>query len=92
MGEIDTAVHCMKDVLGDVPLPAGVVFAAYLPREDIRDSLVFPVSSPLTALADLPAGARIGTCSAPQGAARTPPPRPSRPPCPRQRQFPSEPP
>jgi hydroxymethylbilane synthase len=63
MGEIDAAVHCMKDVPGDVPLPAGVVFAAYLPSEDIRDCLVFPVSSPLTALADLPAGARIGTCS-----------------------------
>jgi hydroxymethylbilane synthase len=33
MGEIDAAVHCMKDVPGDVPLPAGLVFAAYLPRE-----------------------------------------------------------
>jgi hydroxymethylbilane synthase len=63
MGEIDAAVHCMKDVPGDVPLPPGVVFAAYLPREDIRDCLVFPATSPLTALADLPAGARIGTSS-----------------------------
>jgi hydroxymethylbilane synthase len=63
MGEIDAAVHCMKDVPGDVPLPAGLVFAAYLPREDIRDCLVFPASSPMTALADLPAGARIGSCS-----------------------------
>ena len=63
MGEIDAAVHCMKDVPGDVPLPPGLVFAAYLPREDIRDCLVFPASSPMTALADLPAGARIGTCS-----------------------------
>jgi hydroxymethylbilane synthase len=63
MGEIDAAVHCMKDVPGDVPLPAGLVFAAYLPREDIRDCLVFPASSALTALADLPAGARIGTSS-----------------------------
>jgi len=63
MGEIDAAVHCMKDVPGDVPLPAGLLFAAYLPREDIRDCLVFPLSSGHTALADLPAGARIGTCS-----------------------------
>jgi len=63
LGEIDAAVHCMKDVPGDVPLPAGLVFAAYLPREDIRDCLVFPLSSTMTTLADLPAGARIGTSS-----------------------------
>ena len=63
MGEVDAAVHCMKDVPGDVPLPRGLVFAAYLPREDIRDCLVFPASSALATLADLPAGARIGTSS-----------------------------
>jgi hydroxymethylbilane synthase len=63
MGEIDAAVHCMKDVPGDVPLPAGLLFAAYLPREDIRDCVVFPASSGRTVLADLPAGARIGTSS-----------------------------
>jgi hydroxymethylbilane synthase len=63
MGEIDAAVHCMKDVPGDVPLLPGLVFAAYLPREDIRDCLAFPASSALTTLADLPAGARIGTSS-----------------------------
>jgi hydroxymethylbilane synthase len=62
-GEIDIAVHCMKDVPGDVPLPAGLLFAAYLPREDIRDCLVFPLASGRTTLADLPAGARIGTSS-----------------------------
>ena len=44
-GEIDIAVHCVKDVPGDVPLPPGLVFGAYLPREDIRDCLVFPVSA-----------------------------------------------
>jgi hydroxymethylbilane synthase len=63
MGEIGAAVHCMKDVPGDVPLPPGLLFAAYLPREDIRDCLVFPASSPLAALSELPAGARIGTSS-----------------------------
>jgi hydroxymethylbilane synthase len=63
LGEIDAAVHCMKDVPGDVPLPPGLAFAAYLPREDIRDCLVFPLSSDRGALADLPVGARIGTSS-----------------------------
>jgi hydroxymethylbilane synthase len=63
LGEIDAAIHCMKDVPGDVPLPPGLVFAAYLPREDIRDCLVFPLSSPRAILADLPAGARIGSSS-----------------------------
>jgi hydroxymethylbilane synthase len=62
-GQIDTAMHCMKDVPGDVPMPPGVIFAAYLPREDIRDCLVFPVSSESAALADLPPGSRIGTSS-----------------------------
>jgi hydroxymethylbilane synthase len=46
-----------------VPLPPGLVFAAYLPREDVRDAIVFPASSPCAALADLPAGSRIGTSS-----------------------------
>jgi hydroxymethylbilane synthase len=63
MGEIDAAVHCMKDVPGDVPLPTGLLFAAYLAREDIRDCLVFPLSSGRATLADLPAGARVGTSS-----------------------------
>jgi hydroxymethylbilane synthase len=62
-GEVDIAVHCMKDVPGDVPLPPGLVFAAYLPREDIRDCLVFPPSSDHAMLADLPAGARVGSSS-----------------------------
>ena len=62
-GQVDAAMHCMKDVPGDVPLPPGLIFAAYLPREDIRDCTVFPAASPSTALADLPPGARIGTSS-----------------------------
>jgi hydroxymethylbilane synthase len=63
LGDIDAAVHCMKDVPGDVPLPAGTAFAAYLPREDIRDCIVFPLGSDRTTLADLPPGARIGSSS-----------------------------
>lgn len=57
-GECDLAVHCMKDVPGDRPVPAGTVFAAYLARDDIRDALVHPGGLPL---AELPAGTRVGT-------------------------------
>lgn len=32
LGEVDLAVHCMKDVPCDVPLPHSLVFASYLPR------------------------------------------------------------
>ncbi|NJP75060.1 hydroxymethylbilane synthase, partial [Streptomyces sp. C1-2] len=35
-GEADLAVHCVKDVPADRPLPAGTVFAAFLKRDDIR--------------------------------------------------------
>src|SRR5882757_8920778 len=60
-GEVDMAVHCVKDVPGDVPLPEGIVFAAYLPRDDVRDVLLFPEGSELNSLADLPAGATVAT-------------------------------
>ncbi|MET8630653.1 hydroxymethylbilane synthase [Kitasatospora sp. NPDC004669] len=59
-GEADVAVHCLKDVPADRPLPAGTVFAAYLRRDDIRDALVHPGG--LT-LAELPPGTRLGTSS-----------------------------
>lgn len=55
---VDIAVHCMKDVPGDVPLPAGTAFAAYLTRDDVRDVLV---SRDDVAFDDLPSGARVGT-------------------------------
>ncbi|MFE2726756.1 hydroxymethylbilane synthase [Kitasatospora sp. NPDC059327] len=58
-GEVDMAVHCVKDVPGDVPLPAGLVFAAYMERPDVRDVLLFPEGSEHTSLADLPPGAVI---------------------------------
>lgn len=59
-GEADVAVHCLKDVPADRPLPAGTVFAAYLRRDDIRDALVHPDGLTLD---QLPAGSRIGTSS-----------------------------
>jgi len=57
-GRCDLGVHCMKDVPGDRPVPAGTVFAAYLERDDIHDALIHPGGLPL---AQLPAGTRIGT-------------------------------
>ncbi|KAA6215157.1 hydroxymethylbilane synthase [Streptomyces albofaciens JCM 4342] len=59
-GEADLAVHCVKDVPADRPLPAGTTFAAFLKRDDIRDALVHPGGLPLDRL---PAGTRIGTSS-----------------------------
>ncbi len=59
-GEADLAVHCVKDVPADRPLPAGTTFAAFLKRDDIRDALIHPGG---LALDELPAGTRIGTSS-----------------------------
>lgn len=59
-GEADVAVHCVKDVPADRPLPAGTVFAAFLRRDDIRDALVHPGGLTLDQLAP---GTRIGTSS-----------------------------
>ncbi|MFJ2647351.1 hydroxymethylbilane synthase [Streptomyces sp. NPDC087420] len=59
-GEADLAVHCVKDVPADRPLPAGTVFAAFLRRDDIRDALIHPGGLTLD---ELPAGTRIGTSS-----------------------------
>ncbi|MFJ2112973.1 MULTISPECIES: hydroxymethylbilane synthase [unclassified Streptomyces] len=59
-GEADLAVHCVKDIPADRPLPAGTVFAAFLKRDDIRDALIHPAGLTLD---ELPAGTRIGTSS-----------------------------
>ena len=61
-GQIDFAVHSLKDV--ETLRPAEITIAAVLEREDVRDCLVGAAS-----LADLPPGARIGT-SAPRRAAQ----------------------
>ncbi|MFG1694591.1 hydroxymethylbilane synthase [Nonomuraea sp. NPDC049309] len=59
-GRADLAVHCMKDIPADRPLPAGTVFAAHLKRDDLRDALVHPGGRTLD---ELPDGTRIGTSS-----------------------------
>lgn len=60
-GEIDAAVHCVKDVPGDRALPEGLIFAAYLERDDVRDVLLFPEGSDARTLDDLPTGATVAT-------------------------------
>ena len=61
-GEVDACVHSMKDVPAE--LPEGCIIAAMLPRADVRDVLVCgPRIAEALALADVPAGARLGTGS-----------------------------
>ena len=55
-GEIDCAVHSMKDV--ETIRPAEIVISAMLPRADVRDRLIGAA-----AIDALPAGAIIGTSS-----------------------------
>jgi hydroxymethylbilane synthase len=62
-GSIDLAVHSMKDVPGDIP--EGLIFAAILEREDVRDVLI---SRGNVKLEFLPKGAKIGTGSLRRGA------------------------
>jgi hydroxymethylbilane synthase len=57
-GRVDLAVHSLKDVPAD--LPAGLVLAAFPPREDARDVLVVRGVGSLVAL---PEGAAVGTGS-----------------------------
>ena len=56
--EIDLAVHSMKDM--QTLLPDGLVIGATLPREDVRDAFI---SLQYASLAELPAGAVVGTSS-----------------------------
>ncbi|HEX8938775.1 MAG TPA: hydroxymethylbilane synthase [Candidatus Limnocylindrales bacterium] len=58
---VDLAVHSAKDV--PIEPEVALVAAAYPPREDPRDALVGSVGVALAALADLPAGSRVGTDS-----------------------------
>jgi hydroxymethylbilane synthase len=57
-GRADFAVHSLKDV--PMLLPRGFMLAAMLEREDPRDAFV---SAKFASLADMPAGAKVGTSS-----------------------------
>ena len=57
-GEIDLAVHSLKDLPAEVPV--GLVLAAFPPREDPRDVLAARQAVTVSTLA---AGARVGTSS-----------------------------
>jgi hydroxymethylbilane synthase len=57
-GTIDMAVHSSKDM--PTALPPGLVLSAFLPREDPRDAFI---SHKAQSLAELPAGAVVGTAS-----------------------------
>ena len=62
---IDFAVHSLKDL--ETTLPAGIVLACTLKREDARDALILgpteQPADPADPLACLPSGAVIGTSS-----------------------------
>jgi len=57
-GKIDVAVHSAKDL--PTELPAGLMIAGFLPREDPRDAFI---SREAKTLRELAAGAIIGTAS-----------------------------
>ncbi len=57
-GEADLAVHSLKDVPAE--LPEGLALPIQLQREDPSDALV---SNRFASLAELPAGAKVGTSS-----------------------------
>ena len=63
-GRIDFAVHSLKDL--ETELPAGIVLACTLTREDARDALILAPhlqADPSDPYAALPQGASIGTSS-----------------------------
>jgi hydroxymethylbilane synthase len=64
-GRIDFAVHSLKDL--ETEMPAGIVLACTLPREDARDALILGPEclaiDPADPFAALPPAALIGTSS-----------------------------
>jgi hydroxymethylbilane synthase len=58
-GQIDLAVHSLKDL--PTELPAGLRIGAISEREDVRDALV--ARAGIASLDDIPGGARVGTSS-----------------------------
>ena len=68
-GEIDCAVHSMKDM--DSNLPGGLVINHMLPREDVRDCLLFSnklADNSQLSMESVPNGASVGTASVRRGA------------------------
>jgi hydroxymethylbilane synthase len=57
-GDIDVAVHSMKDM--PTTLPPGLHIPCLLPREDVRDAFISPRAATLD---DLPQGAVVGSAS-----------------------------
>ncbi|MCK5425151.1 MAG: hydroxymethylbilane synthase [Emcibacter sp.] len=57
-GDIDIAVHSLKDM--PTSLPDGLELVCYLEREDVRDAFI---SAKASSLQDLPAGSVIGSAS-----------------------------
>ncbi len=57
-GDIDIAVHSMKDM--PVLQPEGLMLDCYLPREDVRDAFISPE---FASIHDLPEGATVGSSS-----------------------------
>ncbi|XP_020214719.1 porphobilinogen deaminase, chloroplastic isoform X1 [Cajanus cajan] len=57
-GDVDIAVHSMKDV--PTYLPDKTILPCNLPREDVRDAFI---SLTAASLADLPSGSVVGTAS-----------------------------
>lgn len=60
-GEIDAAVHSLKDM--PTQLPDGLAFGAISEREDVRDAFVAHPSSPNVGFSNIPAAATIATGS-----------------------------
>ncbi|AFU01483.1 porphobilinogen deaminase [Nocardia brasiliensis ATCC 700358] len=58
--DADLAVHCLKDIPGDIPVPEGLAFAGYLARDDVHDAVITGNGAPL---AEQPAGTVVGTSS-----------------------------
>jgi len=61
--QIDVAVHSMKDL--ETAMPSGLLVAAVLEREDVRDAFI---SLKYDRIADLPQGGVVGTSSLRRGA------------------------
>jgi hydroxymethylbilane synthase len=57
-GEIDLAVHSMKDM--QTQLPDGLILGATLPREDVRDAFL---SLRYASIDEVPAGSTVGSSS-----------------------------